>query len=82
MEGPEGIKVDFMVGAREVGPRVGKVDVGDVVGLYVGGLVGAFVGAGGLRIVKTTLGLKSKAVPLLLYCALNTITTSIKGGFL
>lgn len=75
MEGPEGVEVDFMAG--EIEGRLLVVNAGDVVGLYVGSLVGAEVG---FRIVKTTLGLKSKAVPLLLYCALNTITTSIKGG--
>lgn len=43
-DGPEGI----MVGAMEVGPLVGKMD---------GDMVGAEVGAGGFRIVNSTLGL-------------------------
>ena len=65
-----------MTGAREVGPLVGKVDGGNVVGLNDGGMVGAEVGAGAFRIVKTTLGLRSKAVPLLLYCVLDTTMTT------
>ena len=43
-DGPEGI----IVGAMEVGPLVGKMDRD---------MVGTEVGAGGFRIVKSTLGL-------------------------
>jgi len=75
--------VDGLVGA-EVGTVVGTVVgvlVGAVVGFLVGALEGVLVGAvvgGGLRMVKATLSLPSKAVPLLSYCALNTVTATYR----
>ena len=83
VDGLVGAVVGAVVGTQDrflVGTMVGFM-VGALVGFLVGALEGALVGAvvgGGLRMVKATLSLPSKAVPLLSYCALNTATATYR----